>query len=504
MKSDQPRIRAEIAHVEHLLSTRALHHLKFNQPVLELSYRQYYREHINQILRQNLIINLSLSIGYVVFGAFIIPMAAIYQWVGLYFVVCFSSLLTLFVARIRKTTKIEYYIAFSAFFSIVFLLYSVKFTPPEMHPLIMLSVLLVCFSCYSSTLLPFKIAVTVCTLSLVLGLGLLLLSGTAFNLYAFIFALSAGNLVGTSICYLNEYLMRKSFLQRYLMALEKRQLRSLSRQFETQSLNDALTNIPNRRHFNINYKLEWMRCLKNAQPLSLIFIDIDHYKKFNDFYGHQNGDNCLKNIAQSLELLLIRPQDMISRYGGEEFIMLLPRTDVFFAIQTATKIQNQILKLNIPHATSPIANHVTLSMGIASMIPTQDDHLSYLIDMADKALYKAKSNGRNQWVVFDSESEDNSSNQAKRLAKRKHNTNQNISPELTLPLIKEEAKPMEVIKGFRKSRKLPRQLFNHHSKTQKRNGELRKKSSLEKLKPMKSDPITLHLKNTKHQKMEYQ
>lgn len=158
---------------------------------------------------------------------------------------------------------------------------------------------------------------------------------------------------------------------------------------------DGLTGIANRRRFDETLKLEWAKALETAQYLSLIMLDIDYFKLYNDNYGHLKGDDCLKRIALAISTAIRRPHDFVGRYGGEEFAVILPLTELSGAIQVARSIEQTIAKENIEHAFSPISSQVTSSLGIASMVPDHVNSTAEFIRAADKCLYRAKNKGRN-------------------------------------------------------------------------------------------------------------
>lgn len=158
---------------------------------------------------------------------------------------------------------------------------------------------------------------------------------------------------------------------------------------------DGLTGVANRRQFDITLSQEWQRSIRSETPLSLIFADIDFFKRYNDHYGHQAGDDCLRKVADTLQLTVHRPADLVSRYGGEEFVMILPDTTEEGALAVAEKTLKSIIDLHIPHAASDIADHVSLSMGVATMYPKDGDPDEELVRAADQALYRAKGSGRN-------------------------------------------------------------------------------------------------------------
>lgn len=160
---------------------------------------------------------------------------------------------------------------------------------------------------------------------------------------------------------------------------------------------DGLTNIFNRRKFDETLELEWKRALRSRHPLSLIMSDVDLFKGYNDHYGHAAGDDCLRRVSQGLKNLLQRPADLLARYGGEEFAVILPETDYNGAIYISSLLLKGIEELNISYPHSPIAGHVTISIGVATSIPGKNcDTPLQLIEAADSMLYVAKQNGRNQ------------------------------------------------------------------------------------------------------------
>lgn len=168
-----------------------------------------------------------------------------------------------------------------------------------------------------------------------------------------------------------------------------------NRELQRLSSLDGLTSLANRRQFDTTLEVEWQRAIHSGMPLSLIFADIDFFKRFNDHYGHQCGDDCLQKVAAALQKIVHRPADLVSRYGGEEFVMILPETTDEGALAVAEKVLATVTALGIPHANSEAADHVTLSMGVATLCPRQDSSPQELIEAADKMLYRAKERGRN-------------------------------------------------------------------------------------------------------------
>ena len=171
---------------------------------------------------------------------------------------------------------------------------------------------------------------------------------------------------------------------------------SLQKELEALSFKDGLTGIANRRRFDACLELEWTSARRSGQPLSLILLDIDFFKQFNDLYGHIVGDKCLTSVAQTLALATARPRDVAARFGGEEFVILLPETDEAGAQEVAERCQRLVEKLQIPHQKSGDSQWVTFSMGVGTLNPSADMAPSGFVDAVDKLLYAAKQKGRNR------------------------------------------------------------------------------------------------------------
>ncbi len=174
------------------------------------------------------------------------------------------------------------------------------------------------------------------------------------------------------------------------------ELKSYRDSLKTLSIIDGLTRIPNRMRFDEILSHEWLRSRRNLTPLSLLMMDIDFFKSYNDHYGHLAGDDCLRKVAQGLNEIGRRPADLLARYGGEEFVLLLPETDAEGVLWMTNSVQERIKVLNLPHAFSSVSNRITLSIGVATMIATDQQKPDDLVQKADKLLYEAKLNGRNQ------------------------------------------------------------------------------------------------------------
>ena len=173
-----------------------------------------------------------------------------------------------------------------------------------------------------------------------------------------------------------------------------KELAEANRQLEMLSNTDGLTNLANRRYFNCMFLNEWNRSCRNGNPLSLIMFDVDYFKQFNDHYGHLTGDACLQTLSHSLSQVRRRVGELVARYGGDEFVVLLPNTDKVAAFETAQQIKQIITSLAIPHEKNN-TGIVTISIGIASLLPSEQYSHEKLLLQADEALYRAKSAGRN-------------------------------------------------------------------------------------------------------------
>ncbi len=175
-----------------------------------------------------------------------------------------------------------------------------------------------------------------------------------------------------------------------------RQLQEANQALQRLSTLDPLTGVANRRHFNEVLAHEWNRGARERTPLSAVMIDVDHFKAYNDVYGHPQGDACLCRVAHALQAAVKRPADLLARYGGEEFVILLPRTSLPGAVALAEEARRRVEALKIPHVRSPIQPYVTISLGVASVYPEHHGLEAGLLNAADQALYEAKHAGRNR------------------------------------------------------------------------------------------------------------
>ena len=187
--------------------------------------------------------------------------------------------------------------------------------------------------------------------------------------------------------------MQRLVQARKSLLLLTRKLDSANRELQRLSSLDGLTGIANRRYFDEYCQHEWQRAQRNGSSLAMLMCDVDYFKPYNDRYGHQAGDDCLRQIAGSLAGIAERPADLAARYGGEEFAIIMPETEIGGAYMVAEKLRQSIWQLNIAH-TGVDHGRITLSAGVAALLPRRGNSAEALIGLADKALYQAKKNGR--------------------------------------------------------------------------------------------------------------
>ena len=188
-------------------------------------------------------------------------------------------------------------------------------------------------------------------------------------------------------------------MQRALVDVTQ-ELNVANKELQRLSTTDGLTGIANRRFFDQLSVREWRRCERMNKPMALVMVDVDHFKKYNDTYGHQGGDECLKSVAAQVARAAPRATDLAARYGGEEFVLVLGDTTIDGAKWVANNIRQHVADLKIPHSASNIG-HVSVSCGVASLLPQEGMSFETLLKITDEALYKAKKQGRNTVVCAD-------------------------------------------------------------------------------------------------------
>jgi diguanylate cyclase (GGDEF)-like protein len=212
------------------------------------------------------------------------------------------------------------------------------------------------------------------------------------------FALGIASIALALVIYCFRAAVLQSAYMRAQVALTASQeaLRNANERLQQLSFIDSLTGIPNRRQFDISLVKEWDRAIRFRTPLALLMVDIDFFKKLNDHYGHPYGDVCLARVAAALQASLHRPHDLVARYGGEEFAVILPNVDAGGALQVAENMRQAVTELQMAHADSSLASHVTISVGVAAQTPRREGSWEAMLAAADSALYRAKYNGRDR------------------------------------------------------------------------------------------------------------
>ncbi len=231
-------------------------------------------------------------------------------------------------------------------------------------------------------------------------LGLVLKSLPAKVVFNDLFGLISVNIIGTLAGYLMERSRRNEFLYKRQSEKDRRALEEANAQLRYLSYHDPLTGLYNRRAFDEHLKAEWQRAIRHRYPVSLLMMDIDDFKKYNDTQGHIAGDRVLRRIADVIKLMVNRPGDMVARYGGEEFVVLLVGTVREGAIYLAEEILSKVRELQLPHPDTD-RRIVTISIGCTTTVPSREKDLTEFIRCADEALYRAKSEGKDRFCCMD-------------------------------------------------------------------------------------------------------
>ncbi|MDE2420779.1 MAG: diguanylate cyclase [Gammaproteobacteria bacterium] len=211
------------------------------------------------------------------------------------------------------------------------------------------------------------------------------------------------SILGLGLSYALENQERKNFLNTLLLRITIKKGEDLAKQLESLSRLDSLTGIANRRHLDEILDDEWNRAMRQNQPLTIMLIDVDHFKLYNDKFGHLAGDSCLRQVAQLFARMTKRSGELAARYGGEEFVLVYPAMDTTLAKEQAARLLHQIASLALPH---PNGHFVSFSIGLCVSVPSPEVDVAQLLHHADTALYQAKANGRNRYELYVEPSED--------------------------------------------------------------------------------------------------
>jgi diguanylate cyclase (GGDEF)-like protein len=257
---------------------------------------------------------------------------------------------------------------------------------PILFPCLMLTIMFIYFM--GGLIFYHSVAANVIVMFAYLAVGTVLqLPGRDFAYDAL--AMITANLFGASVVYMHEKTSRMRFLETCML--------------REMVARDGLTGIQNRRMFDQHIQRVWQQAVRDGERVAVLLADIDCFKDYNDRYGHQAGDECLRAVAVSLSQCARRPLDFVARYGGEEFAVILFEASREYVAEVLTRIQRSVAELNIPHEASRVASRLTLSIGAAFILPSSNRTYEGLIQLADEALYSAKEQGRNRVVVMEAE-----------------------------------------------------------------------------------------------------
>ncbi len=384
------------------LTSRGLALLYF-PPVLETIYQQQYRQEAAYEFRYRAPIIFVLY-GFLSFGIYqILPPTQVqewlmyHSWVGV--VISLAWLLSFFKACDRY---FDYYVFIGSTLAIAITF--VMITTLEngqnqvlLHAAMMYAVVII----YGFVGLRFYAATLAGWLGGLIGfvIGLYYHIDIEWTLLNRTYTFSG--FLGMALAYAIDRQHRENYLQYCIIELNKQELTDKAEQLAKLSRHDALTGLANRRYLDEVLNTEWHRAIRQQTPLCIMMVDIDYFKHYNDTLGHQEGDTCLQKIAEILSRLTSRSGEVAARYGGEEFLLIFPSTTIVQATILAGRLMQLVQESAIPHPKSDISQYVTISAGVATLIPTDEDTIFNFIERADHALYTAKISGRNRYHIAD-------------------------------------------------------------------------------------------------------
>jgi diguanylate cyclase (GGDEF)-like protein len=382
------------------LISRGLNYVHFSKKLEPIYKKQYQHEAALEFrFRAPIIFLLYIYLSYGIYQN-ISESAQVHQWLTLYawvgFII-FTAWIVSFIRRFDQYFDLYAGVGSAAAVAISFLIItSVKNDNDALlHASMMYAVIII----YSFVGLRFYTALIAGWLG-----GLIAIAVTKFLNYSIDWTFlnrtyTFSSFLGMSVAYAIDRQHRENYLQNCIIELNKLEMDKQSEQLELLSQLDSLTGLANRRHLTSVLDKQWHTAMRYHMPISILMVDIDCFKEYNDHLGHIAGDFCLQKIAQELQCVTSRSTDLAARYGGEEFLLLFHMQDERQIEKIAAKLLERICNLELPHPASPISPYVTVSIGAATIIPQEHDELSAFIQSADKALYLAKSNGRNQYFM---------------------------------------------------------------------------------------------------------
>ncbi|MFW1962738.1 GGDEF domain-containing protein [Acinetobacter baumannii] len=383
-----------------LLTTRGLNFVWFPKQ-LETIYRFQYQNGAAYEFRYRAPIILILYL-FLSFGIYqVLPTEQVLSWLSYYSWVGIIVLIAWILSFIKKLNQwFDYYVGIgsSAAVAITFILINVLENGQDnvlFHAAMMYAIVII----YGAVGMRFYTAIIAGWVGGLIGI----LVSTYLNgdidwtflnrTYTF------SSFLGMTLAYATDRQHRENYLQNCMIELNRIELMQQAQQLSLLSQQDALTGLANRRYLDETLDNEWRRALRHETPLTIMMVDIDFFKPYNDSLGHLKGDQCLKDIATAISSIAARSGDLVARYGGEEFLLLLPMTNAQQAKIQAERLMNAIKKIAIVHPCSSVSPYVTISVGVATTIPRLNDSISAFVSRADHALYQAKTNGRNQYQI---------------------------------------------------------------------------------------------------------
>ncbi len=383
-----------------LLTTRGLNFVWFPKQ-LETIYRFQYQNGAAYEFRYRAPIILILYL-FLSFGIYqVLPTEQVLSWLSYYSWVGIIVLIAWILSFIKKLNQwFDYYVGIgsSAAVAITFILINVLENGQDnvlFHAAMMYAIVII----YGAVGMRFYTAIIAGWVGGLIGI----LVSTYLNgdidwtflnrTYTF------SSFLGMTLAYATDRQHRENYLQNCMIELNRIELMQQAQQLSLLSQQDALTGLANRRYLDETLDNEWRRALRHETPLTIMMVDIDFFKPYNDSLGHLKCDQCLKDIATAISSIAARSGDLVARYGGEEFLLLFPMTNAQQAKIQAERLMNAIKKIAIVHPCSSVSPYVTISVGVATTIPRLNDSISAFVSRADHALYQAKTNGRNQYQI---------------------------------------------------------------------------------------------------------
>ncbi|NPA40964.1 MAG: diguanylate cyclase [Aquificae bacterium] len=373
--------------------------LKFSRHLEDLFRKYYFRRKIWQV-RIAILAGIILYASFGVLDALISPNNKEVLWAIRYGVICPAGiifLLSTFRLKDKDETALQWIHTLAVVVAGFGLLGMMMVVPQDKAYLYYAGVMLIIFYTYTLSAMRFYNALVG---GVFLSVVLPFLGFYVFNLdtpYRFhiLYYLASTNIIGVPVSYMLERHIRKDFIMALLLMREMNETAKLNRILKNMSYSDPLTGLYNRRKFEEFFEREWERARRYSRPISVIMVDIDFFKLYNDSAGHAEGDMCIKRIAGVLRKNIREGIDLPVRYGGEEFLIVLPETDIKAAFEVGERIRRDVESLKIPHPSPEVNGYVTVSVGVASCIPSEGDKKT-LLNGADEALYRAKRGGKNR------------------------------------------------------------------------------------------------------------